>query len=272
MLKKHPLTKTSPLKGMLRYLMFNVYQTIFPKPRVYKWINGLKFYAEKGDAGLVGNIYYGLMDYDDSMFLIDHLKSENLFVDVGANLGHYTLLANGICKAKVIAFEPIESTIVKLRKNIVLNGLEKNVTILKYGVGDKNEMLNFTTNRTVMNSVSIKENTNTIKLEVKTLNELLKNESPTFIKIDVEGYEYKVLIGASDILEKPSLKYLMVEFNNSGERYNIKDDDVYRLILTHNFVPISYNVETKEIAILESYNKEKFNTLFIRKDSLPNNA
>ncbi|WP_308992640.1 FkbM family methyltransferase [Mariniflexile litorale] len=268
MLKKHPLTASFPLSGMFRYFTFNISQTLYPKPRVYNWINGLKFYAEKGDAGLVGNIYYKLMDYEDSMFLIEHLKKEDVFVDVGANLGHYSLLASGICKAKTIAIEPIESTIYKLEKNVALNELEDVVTILKNGVGDKKEILNFTTNRTVMNSVSLEENKNTIKIEVLTLNELLKNESPTFIKIDVEGYEYKVLNGALDILEKPSLKYLLVEFNNSGDRFNLKDDDVFNLIVEHNFVPIRYKVETKEINLIETYNKEKFNTLFIRKDIL----
>lgn len=266
MIKKHPLTKRSPLKGLYRYLSFNISQAIIKKPRIFNWIEGLKFYAEKGDAGLVGNVYYKLMDYEDSMFLINHLKKEDLFVDVGANLGHYTMLASGICKAKTIAIEPIDTTLKKLKKNITLNELKNRVRILNYGVGDKKEVLNFTINQTVMNSVSMEENKNTVKIDVKTLNELLENENPTFIKIDVEGYEYNVLKGASNILSNPSLKYLLVEFNNSGEKYNLKDNDVFNLISQYNFKPIRYKVETKEIATLKSYNTDKFNTLFIRKE------
>jgi len=267
MLKKHPLTKASPVKGLFRYLMFNITQTVSKRPRVFNWINGLKFYAEKGDAGLVGNIYYKLMDYEDSMFLIDHLKAEDVFVDVGANLGHYTMLASGVCKSKSIAIEPIENTIIKLKENIKLNKLEEAVTILNYGVGHKNETLNFTTNKTVMNSVSLVENENTIKIEVKTLNELLKNENPTFIKIDVEGYEYNVLKGASEVLNNNSLKYLLVEFNDSGSKFNLKDEDVFNIIKSYGFLPIRYNVNEKKISIIESYNTNKFNTLFIRKNN-----
>jgi len=263
-IKMHPLTKDAPLNGLWRYLIFNFSQTVNKKLRVYNWIQGLKFYAEKGDAGLVGNIYYKLMDYEDSMFLIDHLNEEDVFVDVGANLGHYTLLASGICKSKTIAIEPIKSTLEKLKKNIELNKLKEKVSVLNFGVGDKEEILNFTTDKTVMNSVALKENNNTIKIKVKTLNQLLKNENPSFIKIDVEGYEYKVLKGASDILANPKLKYLLVEFNNSGSKYNLNDEEVFKLIKENNFSPIRYNPAKKEIKIIKSYNQDKFNTLFVR--------
>ena len=267
-IKKHPLTKSSPFKASYRYLYFNISQTLFLKPRVFNWIKGLKFYAEKGDAGLVGNIYYKLMDYEDSMFLIDHLRKGDLFVDVGSNLGHYTLLASGICDADVISIEPIKSTVIKLKKNVEINNLSNKVSILNYGVGDKHEILNFTTNKTAMNSVSLKESVHTDKVEVKILDEILKNYKPTFIKIDVEGYEYNVLKGALNILKSPSLKYLMVEFNESGKKFNLNDDDVFNLIVEYGFIPIEYNVNKQEINILSSYNTDKFNTLFIHKNFL----
>ncbi len=266
MIKNHPISSQSPFKAMLRYLSFNIYQLISPKPRIYNWVGGLKFYAEKGDAGIVGNIYYRLMDYEDSKFLLDTLNNEDVFVDVGANLGHYSMLASGICKSKVIAIEPISHTVNKLKKNLELNKLLEKVTILKYGVGDKNEELNFTTNKNVMNGVVKNGANSTTKIKVKTLNHLLKNVSPTCIKIDVEGYEYNVIKGAHDIFRNPSLKYLLIEFNNSGEKFGFHDEDVYQLILDYNFVPVKYDVENKSILPIESYNTHKFNTLFIRKD------
>ncbi|WP_282147596.1 FkbM family methyltransferase [Algibacter lectus] len=263
-IKAHPLTKYASLKGLYRYLIFNLSQTIKKRPQVYDWINGLQFYAEKGDAGIVGNIYYKLMDYEDSMFLLDHLKKEDLFVDVGANLGHYTLLASGICQSKTIAIEPIVTTLIKLKNNIVLNNLEKKVSVLAMGVGDAKETLNFTTNNTVMNTVSLTENSNTVKIEVDTLDSILENQAPSFIKIDVEGYEYKVLKGASHVLQQPQLKFLLIEFNNSGAKFNLKDEDVFELITQNGFKPIRYNPISKEIRTIKSYNRDKFNTLFIR--------
>lgn len=117
-----------------------------------------------------------------------------------------------------------------------------------------------------MNSVSINQNKNTVKIEVKTLDELLKNINPTFIKIDVEGYEYNVIKGAKQVFSNSSLKYLLVEFNNSGGKFKFNDDDVYRMILDYDFIPINYNVDMKTISVINSYNVHKFNTLFIRKN------
>ncbi len=267
MIKNHPLSGKNPILGIYKYIYFNAIQTLYPKPRVYNWIENLKFYAQKGDAGIVGNIYYKLMDFEESMFLLNHLKAQDVFVDVGANLGHFSMLASGICKANVIAIEPIENTVEKLKRNLELNNLIDKVTVLNYGVGDKEAILNFTINNDVMNAVSTIQTEKTVKVQVKTLNELLKDINPAFIKIDVEGYEFHVIKGADNVLKNPLLKYLMVEFNNSGTKFNLKDEDVYNAILDYDFIPIKYNVERKEILQLKSYNTHKFNTLFIRKNA-----
>ena len=47
-------------KGLMRDAIIN------NKPKVYRWVNGLKFYAQKGDAGIVPNIYFKLFDFEDS--------------------------------------------------------------------------------------------------------------------------------------------------------------------------------------------------------------
>lgn len=260
----HPLTRNAVFMAMYRYFSFNIIQTVAPKDRVYNWIRGLKLSLTIGDAGLVGNIYYKLMDYEESMFLIDNLKKDDLFIDVGANLGHYSLLASGICKANSIAFEPITKTYNKLIKNIELNNLSSKIHVFKYGVGEEDGILNFTTNKTVMNGVTDKEGENVTQVKVVTLDSVLKTKEPVFIKMDVEGFEYKALKGATETLRKPSLKYLMVEFNDSGNKYGFKDQDVYEIITNFGFAPISYDVEYKEIKKLKSFNKDKFNTLFIR--------
>ena len=62
--KEHPLTKNRPMEALIRYLRFNIVQSLFPKARVYRWIEPLKFYAEKGDSGIVANIYIKMIDYE----------------------------------------------------------------------------------------------------------------------------------------------------------------------------------------------------------------
>ena len=59
--KSHPLTHKDVGLALYRYLKFNTIQKIYPKVRLYNWIDNLKFYAKIGDAGIVGNIYFKLL-------------------------------------------------------------------------------------------------------------------------------------------------------------------------------------------------------------------
>ncbi|MWB94525.1 FkbM family methyltransferase [Flavobacterium sp. GA093] len=266
--KKHPLTKQNPLGALFRYVKFNLVQYINEKPRVYNWIDGLKFYAQKGDAGIVANIYFKLFDYEDSMFLIHHLKPQDLFVDIGANVGHYSLLAASVCKANVIAFEPIPTTFSKLEKNLNLNNLSQKVKIFNIGIGAENSVLNFTKTKDVMNSVALDYETDVVSVEVKKLDDILVKENPTFLKIDVEGYEYFVLQGAMNVLKSKSLKYIIIELNFSTLKFGITNEEIFSFLVSFDFVPISYDVQNRKIIPLKNYNPEKFNTIFIKKDLL----
>lgn len=264
--KKHPLTENQVFNAFFRYVLFNTIQNISPKARVYNWINNLKFYAQKGDAGIVANIYFKLFDYEDSMFLMHHLKKEDLFIDVGANVGHYSLLAAGVCNAQVMAFEPIPLTFSKLNRNVALNKLSDRIKTYNIGIGNENSFLNFTTNRDVMNRVAHKNETDFLRIQVKKLDDILKDKSPVLMKIDVEGFEYFVLKGATTTLEKESLKYIIIEMNNSTLNFGYTNEEVLEFLFSYGFKPIQYDVKNKKINEVESYNLDKFNTIFIRKN------
>lgn len=266
--RKHPLTKNNPYSALYRYCKFNISQWIYPKVRIYNWIGGLKFYAQRGEAGIVANIYFKLFDYEDSMFLIHHLNEEELFVDIGANVGHYSLLAAGICNAEVIAFEPIPFTFEKLKRNIKLNRLTNKINSYNIGLGAENSNMDFTYTKGVMNSIAKDYDTNTVRIKTKKLDDVLINSIPVFIKIDVEGYEYFVLKGAENVLRSISLKYIIIEFNFSSSNFGFTNDEIFQLLLSYNFVPIEYDVERREMQLIDSYNLKKFNTIFVKKDHL----
>lgn len=83
-----------------------------------QWINDLILPLEKGDTGLTSAYYVGLHEFEDMAFAIHLLREDDTFVDVGANLGSYSLLASGVTKANSIAFEPVPTTYNRLIDNI----------------------------------------------------------------------------------------------------------------------------------------------------------
>jgi hypothetical protein len=120
----HPVTKDNRIKALTKYIVFNSVNQIQSNIK-YNWIENLVFYASKGDGGIVGNIYYGLYEFDESMFMLHYLREEDIFLDIGANVGHYSLLASGIKNCQSISIEPVPNTFERLNQQVNLNKLEK---------------------------------------------------------------------------------------------------------------------------------------------------
>ncbi len=256
------MTDRHPYIAMLHYIYFNV-KSRFGTEQIINWIGGLKFYARKGNAGLVGNIYYGLYEFEDSLFLIHFMRKEDIFFDIGANLGHYALLLSGLKKCKTIALEPVPATFKQLVRNIELNGLQKLIEPIQKGVADREDLLYFSTDRNTMDRIVKDSYKNAVKVPVTTIDNL-NSGIPIAIKLDVEGYEYFALKGAEEILKSTELKVIILELNQSGKNYNTEDDKIYLLLLDYGFKPFKYNFLDRELVSLANYNKDKFNTIFIK--------
>ncbi len=261
--KGHPLTKENPYGALWRYIAFNV-KNRFIKEQTVDWVGGLKFYARKGDAGLVGNIYYGVYEFEESIFLLHFLQEGDVFLDVGANLGHYSLLLSGIKKCKSIAVEPVPATYNQLLRNIELNKLEGLIELHNLGVAEKEGRLNFSTDRNTMDRIVADTYKNSVQVSVSTIDTIVNKNAPLALKIDVEGYEYFALQGAAHLLESPNLKVVIIELNGSGRKYGIEDEKVFQILLNKGFKPVEYDFKQRKLIELKNFNTHKFNTVFVR--------
>ena len=261
--RKNPITKNRQAKAMRKYIVFNVLCRLKTNI-ICNGIEGMKFVISKGDSGLVGNVYFGVYEVNESMFMLHFLRDHDTFLDIGANIGHYSILASGLTNAKSISVEPIPSTIKKFQKQIDINNLNDKITPMNIGLSDKISNLYFSSDNKDMNHIVNSEYPNAIKIPVSTMDNICQNKNISIIKIDVEGYEKFVLQGGEKTLNNPNLKTIIVELNNSGSRYGINDLEVYNKLLTFGFLPYEYLPLTREILQLESYNKKQFNTIFIR--------
>ena len=216
----HPLNREHKFNSIIRFLKWQVGSRLISGTIVYDWVNGSKFLVRTGEAGLTGNIYAGLHEFSDMAFLLHVLRDDDVFIDVGANAGSYTILA-GSTGAKVYAFEPVPSTYDRLIENVRLNHFDKKIKCINKGVGSKQGRIAFTSDSGTMNHAlaSMEKCDNTINVEVISLDIALDNETPNLIKIDVEGFETPVLEGANDTLKKQTLHAVIMELNGSGNRY-----------------------------------------------------
>src|SRR5262245_19141465 len=130
----HPLTRDHRAAAFARRCRWQIAGRL-RREVVVPWVGGIRLAARRGMTGATGNIYAGLHEFADMAFTLHFLRPDDLFLDVGANIGSYTLLASGVCKARTICFEPDPETITLLRRNIDLNGLHGRVVLESAAVG-----------------------------------------------------------------------------------------------------------------------------------------
>lgn len=258
----HPFNSKNKLNGLLQYFKWQIVCRINKHPIVYPYTEHSKLLMWKGLSGADGNFYCGLVEFDDMGFLLHFLRPEDLFIDIGANVGVYTILASGEKKAKSISIEPIPVTFNHLTDNLSINQIQDKVTALNIGLDSKKGILKFTKSLDTVNHVAAEDEKETIDVEVSTLDTITSDKNPTLLKIDVEGFETEVLNGANETLNKKELKAIIIELNGSGERYGYDENKIYNQLTDHGFKPFSYDPINRELKQIPTYGDH--NTIFIR--------
>lgn len=168
-----------------------------------------------------------------SAFIDAELKKDDVFFDIGCNVGYFSLLA-AKKHVKTYAFDPDPKNIELVKFNQSLNQFDS-LTTFNFGLGDENENLKFFRASLGNNGLSgfISRNaTDSFDIPVLTLDRIVYTEKlvdpPTFIKIDTEGWEEKILHGAEKLLatDPPRIIIFESEFLGSesiNDFYSIKE-------------------------------------------------
>ncbi len=201
---RHPLTRDRPFAALARFARWQLASRL-NREVICEWIEGSKLAARHGMTGATGNIYCGLHEFADMAFVLHMLRSGDLFVDVGANIGSYTVLAAAVCGAEVIAVEPDPGTMIALKRNIEVNGIEGRVRLVEAALGAQEGTAQFTVGLDTMNRMATGADASVREVQVMTLDDVVGDRNPVLLKLDVEGFETEVFAGAKATLAKPSL-------------------------------------------------------------------
>jgi FkbM family methyltransferase len=252
--------RNKPLKVIYNVLKWQILSRFRDKVR-YDWHSDLIVECEKSDTGFTGNIYYGLMERYETYFFIKVLNKDEFFLDIGANLGSYTLLLNRLCGAKCIAVEPSSKTFKKLSKNVELNNL-KNIKLFNFAAGEKNKTVFFTKSLGPENSIvenSIVDHEMVIQ---KALDDIIDVDI-SFMKIDTEGNELRVLEGAKNILKSESIMVIMCEINEKSKTFGINEKSLIDYLKVFGLEMCVY----KNGTLVPGYNHQP-NKFFVKMEKL----
>ena len=205
-----------------------------------------------GDVLNTADISYGILnngvvEKNETNLVIKILnkliENKNIcFYDTGANTGYYGILAGYLGKGKIncYSFEPVKEFCDCLLESIYLNHLEDIVKVFNFALGDRNskEDLYLAGSGSSLNKDFIGKNDISKRtVEIRKLDNIAQSanlEKPDFIKIDIEGYEYNVLLGGEKII-KESLPILFVEIIYSLDNGFINNNYKQTLQFIRNF-------------------------------------
>jgi FkbM family methyltransferase len=188
-------------------------------------------------------IALGNFEADETGWVSDFLNSDMTFIDVGANMGYFSLLAASRvgAKGKVYAFEPSPYCLGKLDQSISDNGI-KQIMVERCGLSDKPGQLNLVVEHSALHSPSFlaKDGDNNYMVPVVTLDSFLMGKGwpdIDLMKIDVEGFEPNVLRGAEGALKRRSVKAIFIELNDVWlSRNSSSGGALHELLLNHGFI------------------------------------
>jgi len=187
----------------------------------------------------------GFHEFREFLFLHRYLKPEMVFIDIGANLGEYSLFAaKRLSGGKVFAFEPLPSIRSVLEQNINLNGF-KNIEVFPFGLSSQEETMVIHEFEDVHEGLATlfpggRQSRAVIAVELKKLDDVIslyKTNRIDFIKVDIEGAELKALQGCRSLIKIYSPVF-MVEINE--ETYKAAGyvvDDVLDFFIKVNYQP-----------------------------------
>lgn len=264
-LMNHPLSQGRKLATLRRFAAWQVGARLVPGPVVCPFANGSWLLARPGMTGATGNVYVGLHEFEDMAFVLHALRGGDLFVDVGANIGSYTVLAAAGTGAACIAFEPGTVAFAWLEGNVRFNGVADRTELHQQALGARLGQVALTADGDTVNHIVTDPaaGSRTETVAMTTLDKALAGRTPLMLKIDVEGFETEVLNGAIQTLNAPTLRCVLLELNGSGRRYGYDDGDIRCRLLASGFEKCAYRpFERKLLDRLED--SPSANTLFIR--------
>jgi hypothetical protein len=147
------LNRDRPLAALARFVGWQVASRFCSKIE-FRWIEDAKLQVRQGMAGATGNVYCRLHEFVEMAFLLHVLRPGDLFLDVGGNVGSYTVLAAKVCGARTIAFEPDPMAVATLNGNIELNGIHALASVRRTALGDRSGEIAFTAGLDTTNRVA----------------------------------------------------------------------------------------------------------------------
>lgn len=272
---QHPANRRHRLPAVAKAVLWQAYKHTIRRPFDLAVYGGLRLraYPDSYDVGRV--IYFGgLPDYEEMTFMRRYLRPGDRFMDGGANIGLYTLLAASVVGATgcVDAFEPAPLEVRRLRENVGRNGLMQ-VRIHEAAVADSPGEAQFTIDRPASGnrlSRDEDERAKSTAVRVVTIDSALP-PGYTMAKLDLEGAEPLALRGAEKHLNAGDPPIVLLELvDRFVRRFGSSVFDVAEWLEQRGYVFATYDATENRLQLHDrSFAGSRTNVFAVFEQRLP---
>lgn len=268
----HPNCKQQRILSISRFLGWQFYKRLTQLNLDIILTDDVKIrcYPDSRSAATV--LYCGLYDYHEMNFLLRYLRSEDIFLDIGANIGVYTLLAaSKIHSGSIYSFEALPKNYKRLEENLKLNQFEQ-VKTYELAISDSkgSVALNLAEGDS-MPFISQTATKNTITVPTDTLDHLLQNQSfanLTLAKMDIEGAEILALKSATSLLKQQRPHVWILEINDAVNNFGHQKQDLVDLLSSYGYNLYNYDADTNQLQLITLEQQQGNNVLAIANSAL----
>jgi FkbM family methyltransferase len=247
----HPANRSRRLAAVRRLVSWQVRKRVLSRPAVVSF-EGLRFECAPDSRAASALIYFdGLPDYHEMRFVQRYLRRGDNFIDAGANVGVYTLLAASIVgEGRIDAFEP--GPTAGLRRNVALNGLT-NVAIHEVALAERPGDRAFAATDTSELAHLLPDGSDTAAtVPCATLDGVLPPERRyAMAKLDVEGAEPLVLMGATRHLAARNPPVWQLELDGYSRRFGYATHEILSWLAALRYEPFVYDADQESLCRVE---------------------
>ena len=263
----HPNCKHQKIRSLSRFVGWQFYKRLSHRYIDLQLVPNIKLrcHPDSYSAGAV--LYCGLYDYDDMNFLLRYLRAEDSFLDIGANIGVYTLLAaSKIHSGSIYSFEALPKNYTRLQENIKLNQFKH---VKTYELAVSNQTGTVALNLAEGDSMPFITHTatdKTITVPTDTLDNLLQNQplaNLTLAKMDIEGAEILALKGALSLLKQQRPHVWILEVNDTVSNFGHQKQDLIDFLNSYGYNLYHYSADTNQLSPITVEEKKGNNVLAI---------
>lgn len=258
----HPTNRQHKKRTLIRIIWWKINRILFKLPCIVELVPGIKIICYPNDSLYSTLIFYlTLPEYGDMRLVLDILDEKDNFIDVGGNMGTFSLLAaSRIKKGKIFSFEPSPKILPYLYENIALNKKDEVINVIQKAVSDRVGYVEFdiSSNPDYNHIVYSRENKSVLRVGSVTLDKFISDNNLNHIKlvkIDVEGAELLVLKGLQESFQKRKIDALIIEASDWAiGQFNTSVENMISLLNNFEFKSYIFDKDYKLIEMSSGKN------------------